>query len=72
MPIKIVTDSSCDLMSALAHSKGVSVVPVHIGIGSHTYRDGLDLTPPELLAKLADPRLGGTITTAHPTPQDFF
>ncbi len=71
MPIKIVTDSSCDLMSALAHSKGVSVVPVHIGIGSHTYRDGLDLTPPELLAKLADPRLGGTITTAHPTPQDF-
>ena len=44
MPIKIVTDSVCDIPDELIQQYDIKVVPSYINIGNHSYLDGVDLT----------------------------
>ncbi|MFS0645855.1 DegV family protein [Siminovitchia sp. 179-K 8D1 HS] len=44
-PVKIITDSSCDLSREEAKKLGVNIVPLTISIGEQSYEDGVDITP---------------------------
>lgn len=43
MPVRIVTDSTCDLPPALAAAHGIIVVPLTVIFGSEALRDGVDI-----------------------------
>lgn len=67
--IRIVTDSTADLTPDLVKLHGLTVVPLYVRFGEKVYRDGIDLTRQEFLAKLASAR--EPPKTAQPTPGDF-
>ena len=69
MSIRIVTDSTCDLPVQIIDEYGISVVPLYINFGQHSYLDGVELSREEFYARLpdADP----LPTTALPGPQVF-
>ncbi|MFC1917032.1 DegV family protein [Chloroflexota bacterium] len=69
MKIKIVTDSTADLPSALVEELGITVVPAYVRFGKDVYRDQVDINEDEFYQKLlSDPIHPGT---TPPTPQDF-
>lgn len=69
MPVRIVTDSSCDLESAEANDLGIEIVPLSIRFGADEYTDRVDLSIEEFYAKMADsPSLP---ETAAPSPGSF-
>ena len=47
MSIRIVTDSNCDLPQAIVDEFGITVVPMHINIGTESYLDGVDMSRQE-------------------------
>jgi DegV family protein with EDD domain len=51
-PIRIVTDSACDVPPTLAEQLGITVVPVYVNIGQESYLDGVELTRDEFYQKL--------------------
>jgi DegV family protein with EDD domain len=53
MPVRIVTDSSCDLEVADTEALGVEVVPLSIRFGSDEYTDRVDLSVEDFYAKMA-------------------
>jgi uncharacterized protein len=65
----LVTDTGCDLPEATAHALGVVRVPLSITIGGETYRDGVDITAPQLYrlveASPTPPK------TSQPTMREF-
>jgi DegV family protein with EDD domain len=69
MTVKIVTDSTCDLPQEIMAKGGVTVVPMHINVGSTSYADGVDITRPEFYAKL--PSFSQHPTTSFPAPNIF-
>ncbi len=68
MPLRIVTDSSCDLPPALARSMNITVVPCNIHFGQTAYRDGVDMQAAEFYQ-----RLSGNIypKTSQPSIESF-
>ena len=65
----VVTDSAADIPLDLAQKYGIRVVPLHCVFKGKDYRDGIDISTPELL-RLMD----GADTlpvTSQPTPADF-
>ncbi len=70
MPVRIVTDSTCDLPSEIISRYGISVVPLYINVGSRGYLDGVDMTRDEFYTKL--PSFPVHPTTAVPSPQKFY
>jgi DegV family protein with EDD domain len=67
--IRIVTDSSCDLPTAITDRYGIDVVPLTIRFGEQEYVDRRDLTPGEFWAKVA---ASSTLPeTAAPSPGLF-
>ena len=69
MPVKVVTDSTADLPSALAKELGITVVPLNVHFGTEVYRDGVEIFPDEFYRRLvSSPRLP---TTSQPTVGDF-
>ncbi len=65
----VVTDSAADIPLSLAEQYGIRVVPLHCVFQGTDYRDGVDISTPELL-KMMD----GAETlpvTSQPTPADF-
>lgn len=64
MPIKLVTDSTCDLPDALAAACGVIVIPLYVNVGDWSYLDGVELTRTAFYAQL--PGLQPPPTTAAP------
>ncbi len=69
MTVKIVTDSTSDLIPEIASDLGITVVPLHIHFGNETYRDGVELTTAEFYQKLATCKT--MPTTAVPGPAVF-
>jgi DegV family protein with EDD domain len=69
MPIRIVTDSACDLPQALADQLGIRIVPLTIRFGRDEFVDRLDLTPAEFWARCADSPV--LPETAAPAPGQF-
>jgi DegV family protein with EDD domain len=52
MPIKIVTDSTCDLPTSVIQEYDITVVPVYINIGNLSYLDGVNLTRSDFYKQL--------------------
>ncbi len=69
MKTAIVTDSTCDLSSALIEERGITITPQHILWDNENLTDGVDLTPEDLYQRLAwDPMLP---KTSQPSPGEF-
>lgn len=69
MPVRIVTDSSCDLEPAEAEELGIEIVPLSIRFGDDEYTDRVDLSVEDFYAKMAaSPILP---ETAAPSPGSF-
>lgn len=69
MPVRIVTDSTCDLPARVVAALGIYVVPLYINAGSHSYLDGVDITREAFYQQL--PTFPVQPTTAVPSPQKF-
>ena len=65
----IVADSTCDPPPGFFDRPGMVMVPLKVNFGDQTYRDGVDLSPPEFFARLAS---SATLpTTSQPTVGEF-
>jgi DegV family protein with EDD domain len=53
MAVNIVTDSLGDIPHGVAEELGVTVIPVYIGFGTETYRNGVDITTEQFYERLA-------------------
>lgn len=69
MPLAIVTDSTCDLTEQELHDLRVRRVPLYVHFQGETYRDWIEITPPELMRGIESG--ADTPTTSQPTPEDF-
>lgn len=70
MAVRIVTDSTCDLMPEVIAEHRITVAPLFIYFGEDELRDGVDVDAPAFYNRLVKsttvlPR------TAQPTPEDF-
>jgi DegV family protein with EDD domain len=69
MPVRIVTDSTCDLPADTIARYGICVAPLYINIGEKGYLDGIDITRDEFYRQL--PKFPTHPTTAVPSPFKF-
>lgn len=69
MAIRILTDSTSDILPQEAQERGVMVVPLRVNFSEEGYRDSVDITHEEFYAKLAASEK--LPTTSQPTPEDF-
>jgi DegV family protein with EDD domain len=69
MPVRIVTDSTCDLPAETIARYGICVVPFYINVGRQGFLDGIDITREEFYQRL--PTFSEHPTTAVPSPQKF-
>jgi DegV family protein with EDD domain len=69
MPVRIVTDSTCDLPAITIDRYGIRVVPLYINVGRQAFLDGIDITREEFYQKL--PEFPEHPTTAVPSLQKF-
>ena len=68
-PVRIVTDSTCDLPPAVCADLGVTVIPLNVRFGDAVYRDQIDLNTESFFNLLAEsPTLP---TTSQPAPGLF-
>jgi DegV family protein with EDD domain len=69
VPVRVVTDSSCDLPQALADDLGIVIVPLTVRFGADERLDRRELTPTEFWARrAASPE---PPETAAPPPSSF-
>ena len=52
MAIKVVTDSTSDLDSAIAEDLGITIVPLNVHFGETVFKDGIDLNTDQFFDKL--------------------
>jgi DegV family protein with EDD domain len=64
--IAIITDSSCDLPAEYIRNKSVYILPLRVNFPEGSFRDGVDILPEEVYARMPDE----TPTTSQPTPDD--
>jgi DegV family protein with EDD domain len=69
MPVRIVTDSTCDLPAETIDRYGIRVVPLYINVGRQAFLDGIDITHEEFYQML--PEFPEHPTTAVPSLQKF-
>ncbi len=69
MTVKIVTDSTADLLPQVAQELGITVVPVYLRFGEKVYRDGVDMSQDEFYQKLIESPVHPA--TSQPAPGDF-
>ncbi|AWB44007.1 fatty acid-binding protein DegV [Paenibacillus sp. CAA11] len=67
--IKIFADSTCDLSPETLNEYSISIVPLYVTFQDQTFRDGVDLVPEQLYAKVTES--GKLPKTAAPSPADF-
>lgn len=68
-PVRIVTDSTSDIPSKIREELGIVVVPLTVTFDSESFLDGVEITPPEFIARL---RTSTTLPkTAQPTAAAF-
>lgn len=67
--IKVVTDSTSDILPDEAERLGIDVVPLTVRFGDAQFRDGLDLGPDAFYRKLATTTVQPS--TSQPTPEQF-
>jgi DegV family protein with EDD domain len=69
MSVRVVTDSTAYLPAGVTEASRLSVVPLSVVVSGREGREGLDVTPADVAAALAERR--GTVTTSRPAPEDF-
>ncbi len=69
MPVRIVTDSTCDLPAETIDCYGICVVPLYINVGNQGFLDGIDMKREEFYTRL--PSFSTHPTTAVPSLQKF-
>jgi len=69
MPVRIVTDSACDLPNETINNYGIGIVPLYINIGKSGFLDGIDITREQFYQNL--PTYPVHPTTAVPSLQKF-
>ena len=69
MPIRIVTDSNCDLPAELIERHRILVVPSVLNMDGRAYRDGVDISRAEFYRRL--PTSQPVPTTAAPASGEF-
>ena len=69
MPVRIVTDSTCDLPREVIDDLKISVVPLTISFGEESFRDGVDLDADRFYARLQSER--ELPKTSQPPPALF-
>lgn len=67
MSIKIVTDSTCDLLPSVIANYGITVLPLYIHIGNQGYLDGIEMSLPQFYQQLRQNKT----TTAAPGSELF-
>lgn len=67
--VRIVTDSTADLSSAICEELGITVVPLNVYFGEAVYRDRVDLDSDQFYRLLA--RSGELPKTSQPSPALF-
>lgn len=50
--VLVVTDSTADLPETLLYRYNITVVPLTVNIGSESFEDGVEISPPEFLVRL--------------------
>ncbi|MGI6604101.1 MAG: DegV family protein [bacterium] len=69
MPVRVITDSACDLPSELFKAHNIKFASLSVTFADRTYTDGVDLTRDEFYDRLAQ---GGDLPmTAQPSPHAF-
>lgn len=72
MTIALVTDSTCNLPSALAEERHIYMAPLYVIWGDDSYRDGIDITEKELFDRLTQLGTKAKLPkTSQVAPQDF-
>lgn len=69
MPVRIVTDSTCDLPAEIIAQYGIWVIPLYIHVGKQSFLDGVDISREEFYSRL--PSFPAYPTTAAPSPDKF-
>jgi DegV family protein with EDD domain len=69
MTIKIVTDSSSDLATAVAQELRIGVVPLYVRFGEEVFREQVDMDSEEFYQRLIKGQQHPV--TIQPSPQDF-
>jgi DegV family protein with EDD domain len=69
MPVKVVTDSVCDLPPQVVEELGITVIPLNVRFGEKVYRDGIDLTTEQFYERLV--RSKALPVTSVPSPGAF-
>lgn len=65
----ITTDSTADLSSDVIEQYQIKTVPLYVGFGEELYKDGIDITTPELYKKVKEK--GYLPKTSAVSPGDF-
>jgi DegV family protein with EDD domain len=68
MVVRMVTDSSSDIPPEVARELDITVVPLYVGFGEETFRDGVDISADRFYQDLAR---GEVPHTSVPSPGDF-
>lgn len=59
--VLVSADSTCDLSPELLEAYGVATLPLYLVMSGVSYRDGIDITPDDLYAKIrAEGKIGST------------
>jgi DegV family protein with EDD domain len=67
--IKVVTDSTSDILPDEAERLGIDVVPLTVRFGDEQFRDGVDLGPDAFYRRLPGTQVQPS--TSQPTPEQF-
>ncbi|MCK8486063.1 DegV family protein [Paenibacillus sp. MBLB2552] len=67
--VKIFADSTSDLPSGWAERYEIGLVPLYVVFGEETFRDGIDITPPDIYRRVEAE--GNLPKTTAPSPKDF-
>ena len=68
--IKLFSDSTCDLPQSEVERMDVGIVPLVVTFGDDVYKEGVEITPPELFAMVKERNM--LPKTAAPSPADFY
>lgn len=69
MRVAVVTDSTAYLPEGVADKHDIGVVPLHVVLGLRTGAEGIEVSPTDVAAALAERRV--QVSTSRPTPVEF-
>ncbi|WP_019424089.1 DegV family protein [Paenibacillus sp. OSY-SE] len=67
--VKLFSDSTCDLPKELIEQYDIGIIPLYVTFNDTAYRDGVDITTPELYERVKES--GKLPKTSAPSPADF-